>query len=279
MGCSNPGGLISQPEKCFLFSLQFIVPTLELIISSSMFSFFLLLSTSHIIVLSSLITPHFLSKCLSLSNPLHAEHGTWTLFYSQTQTLRICEHSDKVLYWNKCYARYFSRNLWEIFKASLRGQIFCFTSHSKKENSSKLKELSDNIAQLDAQYAAAPTPELYEKRIRLQTEFDQASTAKAEHMLLRARLIPKHIQDRVWVLGQSEQTFGSPATAVIRVGQITLIRTTSGSMITDHKQIYGTFAEYFSKLYTSECSTSPGEADSFYQELNLPERYLEVYSR
>ncbi len=77
--------------------------------------------------------------------------------------------------------------LWETFKAFLRGQVLSFTSHTKKEKISKLKELSDNIVQLDAQYAPSPTPEFYQKRICLQTEFDLASTAKAEHLLLRAR--------------------------------------------------------------------------------------------
>ena len=52
--------------------------------------------------------------------------------------------------------------------------------------------------------------------------------------------------------------------------QITQIQTTSGSTVSDHKQINDVFAEYYGNLYTSESSTVPGEADSFYQELNLP---------
>ena len=128
--------------------------------------------------------------------------------------------------------------------SSCRGsQIFSFTSHSKKENISKLKELSDNIAQLDAQHATSPTHELYQKRIRLQTEFDLASTAKAEHLLLRTRRTVYKFGDKVdrLLAHQARQSYMSC--------QITQIQTTSGSTVTDHKQINDTFAEYYGKLY------------------------------
>ena len=74
-----------------------------------------------------------------------------------------------------------------------------------------LKELCDNITQLDAQYATSPTPELYQKRICLQTEFDQASTAKDEHLLLRARHTVYEFGDKV------SRLFCSPGTTVICV--------------------------------------------------------------
>lgn len=133
---------------------------------------------------------------------------------------------------------------------------------TKKENISKLKELSDNIAQLDAQCATSPTPEFCQKRIRLQTEFDLASTAKAEHLLLRARYSVYEFGDKAGRLlaHQARQAYVSC--------QITQIQTTSGSTVTDHKQISDTFAEYYSKLYSSECNTRAEEANSFFQNLN-----------
>ena len=126
--------------------------------------------------------------------------------------------------------------LWETLKAFLRGQIISFTSHSKRENISKLMELSDNIAQLDAQHATSPTPALQQKQIRLQTEFDLASTAKAEHLLLKARHTVYEFGDKAGRLlaHQARQSYVSR--------QITQMHTTSGSTVSDHKQINDVFA-------------------------------------
>ena len=71
--------------------------------------------------------------------------------------------------------------IWETLKAYLRGQIIGYASHTKKARMAKLEDLSVQILQLDNQYTSAPTDELYRQRIRLQTEFDLASTSKVEH--------------------------------------------------------------------------------------------------
>ena len=77
--------------------------------------------------------------------------------------------------------------IWETLKAYLRGQIIGYASHTKKARMAKLEDLSAQILKLDNQYASAPTAELYQQRIRLQTEFDLASTSKAEQLLLKSR--------------------------------------------------------------------------------------------
>lgn len=57
--------------------------------------------------------------------------------------------------------------LWESFKAYLRGQIISFISGFRKSERSKLKEISDEIQRLDAQYSIDSSDLLYKKRLQL----------------------------------------------------------------------------------------------------------------
>lgn len=47
--------------------------------------------------------------------------------------------------------------------------------------------LSDQLREIDLKYAAAPTPPLYDQRLKLQAEFDRLSTSKVEVKLLKTR--------------------------------------------------------------------------------------------
>ena len=77
--------------------------------------------------------------------------------------------------------------MWEAFKTCLRGQIISYVSYAKKSEAAKLSEISEEILQLDNQYATSPTPALYNRRLHLQAEFDILSTSKAELLLLKSR--------------------------------------------------------------------------------------------
>ena len=67
------------------------------------------------------------------------------------------------------------------------GQTISYVSHTKKLEAIKLSVISEEILQLDNQYAVAPTPALYNRRLHLQAEFDVLSTSKAELLLLKSR--------------------------------------------------------------------------------------------
>lgn len=54
--------------------------------------------------------------------------------------------------------------LWEALKAYLRGKIISFSSYAKKQELSKLRNISEAINRLDEQYAISPCPRLYKER-------------------------------------------------------------------------------------------------------------------
>lgn len=70
--------------------------------------------------------------------------------------------------------------LWESLKAFLRGQIISYSSYSNKKHKTRLSELLVAIGNLDQECASDPSPELFKKRLDLQTEFDLISSKSAE---------------------------------------------------------------------------------------------------
>lgn len=75
--------------------------------------------------------------------------------------------------------------LWEALKAYLRGKIISFSSYTKKQELSKLKDISEAISRLDEQYAISPSPPLYKERISLQSKYNLLSTKQEEKRLLK----------------------------------------------------------------------------------------------
>ena len=57
--------------------------------------------------------------------------------------------------------------LWESLKAFLRGEIISFTTLEGRNRKQRLKDLTDQIHQLDCKYSTAPTPELLKERSAL----------------------------------------------------------------------------------------------------------------
>jgi hypothetical protein len=72
-------------------------------------------------------------------------------------------------------------------QAYLRGQTISYVSHAKKLEAIKLSVISEEILQLDNQYAVAPTLALYNRHLHLQAEFDVLSTSKDELLLVKSR--------------------------------------------------------------------------------------------
>ena len=72
--------------------------------------------------------------------------------------------------------------LWESLKAFLRGKQG--EARSRKQ---RLKDLSDQIKQLDLKNSIAPMRDFSKERLSLQTEFDPITTRHTEQLLLQSR--------------------------------------------------------------------------------------------
>lgn len=60
----------------------------------------------------------------------------------------------------------------------MRGQAILFASQQKKADMERMVWLSDQLLRVHTQYAAAPTPFLYDQCLKYQSEFDHLSTSK-----------------------------------------------------------------------------------------------------
>ncbi len=75
----------------------------------------------------------------------------------------------------------------EASNAYIRGQLISFVSNLNKTETSHIIELTQQIKDVDVKYASNPDPNLYKECLKLQTEFDQASTNRAKLQILKSR--------------------------------------------------------------------------------------------
>lgn len=136
--------------------------------------------------------------------------------------------------------------LWETLKAFLRGEIISYTAHANKARKRRQCELIEAIADLDRRCSMLPSPELFEERLGLQTEFNLLSTKDAEKMLLKARGTLYEHGDKAGRL-LAHQMKGKMASQ-----QISQITNNSGSLVTNPSEINETFRAYYYDLYKSD---------------------------
>lgn len=143
--------------------------------------------------------------------------------------------------------------------AFLRGHIISFAAYNKKIRLNMQSDLSDQIKQLDMQYAT-PSPDLYQRRLKLQSMFNLASTSEAEYQLLRACHLVYEQGDKVGKLlaHQIRQSYASRQ--ILRMG----------NLVSDHKDINNRFVQFYSNLYSSECNPSIESIKAFFQNLDFP---------
>lgn len=82
-----------------------------------------------------------------------------------------------------------SSTILESLKAYLRGQTILYCANKNKNNTAHLKELADEIPQLDRLYSHLPSADTMKKPILLQTEFDLLSTREAECLISKSQYV------------------------------------------------------------------------------------------
>lgn len=154
--------------------------------------------------------------------------------------------------------------LWETLKAVIRGDIISYSTHLAKKNKQKQQELIDAILSIDREYSSSPSPELYAKRIKLQSDYDLLSTDKAEFLLRRTKGTYYEYGDkasRLLALQLKRQSASS---------FISQIYDSSHSLTTNPVEINSTFAAYYSNLYQSESPSNKNTMDAFLDNIDIP---------
>ncbi len=153
--------------------------------------------------------------------------------------------------------------VWDAFKAYLRGQIISFTANMRKKAMQEQLDLAKQIKEIDQKYSLVKDPDLYNKRVELQTKFNLASTYQIERQLLRSKSL-------FYIHGdKSGKLLANQLRGLRSKGHITKIQMEDGTTTSDHVKINNTFKNYYSKLYTSEFSNT-SSMDNFLNGLNIP---------
>ena len=66
----------------------------------------------------------------------------------------------------------------ETLKAVIMGEIISYSAKMNKMKRIKQEELIEAISMVDAQYSVSPSPELYKRKLDLQTQYNMLSTEK-----------------------------------------------------------------------------------------------------
>lgn len=107
-------------------------------------------------------------------------------------------------------------------------------------------ELMQQIKDVDNKYAANPDPNLYKERLKLQTDFDLASTNKEKLQILKSRQRFFESGDNAGKLPAHQIR----AEASSRL--ISAISSNQGETYTDPVKINETLAKFYTDLYTSD---------------------------
>ena len=154
---------------------------------------------------------------------------------------------------------------WEAFKAFIRGQIMGFCSSKSKQSRLEMKQLDEQINQLQKDIYQENTVNVddHNKLVLLRARYNEVSASRAaakvlqlkqnfyEHGDKAGRLLAWQIKQR-----QTERT-------------ITVIEGPLGNIV-DPIKINEAFRDYYEKLYSSECPPNQKLQSQFLDNLNIP---------
>lgn len=135
-------------------------------------------------------------------------------------------------------------NLWELMKASLRGQIRSYSASMNKRRLARLNKLISLIKDVDRRNSEASHADLCRERIGLLAEFDTLSSGTAEELNLKS--CQEFLQ--AWGMGRllCHQLRQSTENRFI------LEINTPYGKTTDQKGINEQFRKFYEDLYTTE---------------------------
>ena len=154
--------------------------------------------------------------------------------------------------------------LWETLKVVIRGHILSFESAKKKERNRRLVEIENTLTLLEQDYRASFSTSDYNKILQLKYEYNSILSQRIDHLLLKLR-------QRQFELGDKPERLLAKQLRGIRSKQaIFRIKSRSGRIITDHKEINNRFREFYSDLYSSKYSRTESDLETFFNDLALP---------
>lgn len=154
--------------------------------------------------------------------------------------------------------------LWETLKVVIRGEIISYSAKINKMKRIKHEELIKDIAVVDAQYSVSPSPELYKRKLDIQTQYNLLSTEKTERLLLKARGCVYEHGDKAGRLLAHQLKLRSASQQILQT------RKGNGELTIYPVEINETFTTFYSNLYTSEMTNDNSHMEYFFDNLRAP---------
>ena len=156
------------------------------------------------------------------------------------------------------------RILWDAIKGFIRSNATLYASTARKLRSAKLVELEARFAALDAS---------------LQNNFDNGTATQREIVKKEINSILKRHSEFLMKRTRQNYYFNSARPSHLlalrlrsneHFADIVSVKSTTGVLVTEPKEVNATFRTFYEELYTSEVIHDPEVCDDFLSRLRLP---------
>lgn len=136
--------------------------------------------------------------------------------------------------------------LWEAMKAVLRGHVISYEAAEKKKSEKRLKEIDDQLTNLEASFKTEQKPEILNTITALKYEYHSVMSKNVSKLLVQVRQRYFEFGDKPHRLlaHQLRQTQASRA--------IHHIKSKDGTLLTDPEKMNTWFVDFYANVYQSK---------------------------
>ena len=207
---------------------------------------------------------------LSLSKETPRGHGLWKF---NNSLLNNEHYVNKIreIYFQTCsyYSKLTDKRLfWEMLKMEIRTATISFSKNLAKATNCREMEVTRRLQALDElicnNFQAPDIDQVLNEFDDLKTELQTIYTKKGNAAIFRSkcRWVEKGERPTKYFFNLERRNYNKKTISELRVENETIIK--------NETQVLHAIEKYFKDLYTSGCSVTQEEYDSFVQELRLP---------
>lgn len=157
------------------------------------------------------------------------------------------------------------RILWDAIKGFIRSNTILFSSNARKTRSLQLQNLEAEFSRLDSILQTNFTEQVTLQRTLVKKEINNILKQQSEFQIHRTR------QKYYFHGAKPSHLLAMKIRTSDHFADIPAIKSASGNISTDPKQINGIFQTFYSELYKSEVSLDKNQCDNFLSRLHLPQ--------
>lgn len=154
--------------------------------------------------------------------------------------------------------------LWETGKAVIRGTIISYASHKKRKQQELENALELKIKQLTNQYDINANEQTLQELKQAKTQLDDILNKKADFIIQQL----KH--DQFQYSNKSTKLLANLLQHKKEKSIISTIQNKSGVTTYNPQEINDIFLQYYTDLYSSDCTPNTSEIETFLNRLDLP---------